>query len=73
MAELYTDRDDRDDCIVTRLSPETVRLLLKKQTQTLAGKKLVYSRSHARIYSAHGASSGTVPQTLQSQASCGLF
>jgi transposase len=52
------------DGIVTHISPETVRLLLKKQTQTLAGKKLVHSRSHARVHSTDGASSGTVPPTV---------
>ena len=61
------------DGIVTHLSPETVRLLLKKQTQTLAGKKLVYSSSHTRIYPPNGAYSGVVPKTLRSQASNGLF
>ncbi len=61
------------DGIVTHLSPETVRLLLKKQTQTLAGKKLVHSGTHARIHSTDGAYSGVVPKTLRSQASDGLF
>lgn len=61
------------DGIVTRISPETVRLLLKKQTQTLAGKKLVHSRNYARIHSADGACFRTVPHTLRSQASAGLF
>ena len=47
--ELLTQEVLRDG-IVTRISPETVRLLLKKQTQTLAGKKLVHSGSHARVH-----------------------
>jgi len=61
------------DGIVTHISPETVRLLLtlalagsarEKQTPTLAGKKLVHSRSHASVHSTDGASSGTVPATV---------
>jgi transposase len=52
------------DGIVTRVSPETVRLLLKKQTQTLASEELVYSRSDSRIYQAHGTYFGTIPKTI---------
>ncbi len=61
------------DGIVTHCSPETVRLLLKKQTQTLASEELVHSRSHARVHSPNGACSRVVPKTLRSQASDGLF
>ena len=61
------------DGIVTRVSPETVRLMLKKQTQALAGKELVHSRSYSRIYQAHGTYSGAIPKTIRSQASKGLF
>ena len=43
-----------------------VRLLLKKQTQTLAGKKLVHSRSHASVHSPNRAYSVVVPKTLRS-------
>ena len=52
------------DGIVTRVSPETVRLLLKKQTQTLASEELVYSRSDSRIYQVHGTYFGTIPKTI---------
>ena len=61
------------DGIVTRVSPETVRLLLKKQTQALASKELVHSRNHARLHRAYGTYSGALPKTIRSQASAGLF
>ena len=61
------------DGIVTRVSAETVRLLLKKQTQALASKELVHSRSYSRIYQAYGVPSGFIPKTVRSQASDGLF
>jgi len=61
------------DGIVTRVSPETVRLLLKKQTQTLASEELVHSRSYSRIHQAHGTYFGTIPKTIRFQASDGLF
>lgn len=61
------------DGIVTRVSQETVRLLLKKQTQTLASEELVYSRSDSRIHQAHGIYFGTISKTIRFQASNGLF
>jgi transposase len=59
--------------IVTHISPETVRLLLKKQTQTLASEEFVHSRSYSRIYQMYGTHSGVIPETIRSQASDGLF
>jgi transposase len=61
------------DGIVTRVSAETVRLMLKKQTQALASKELVHSRSHSRIHPADGTPSGALPKTIRFQASDGLF
>src|SRR6266498_4341010 len=42
------------DGIVSDISPETVRLLLKKTNSNPGSKKLVHSESHARIYCADG-------------------
>lgn len=52
------------DGIVTRVSPETVRLLLKKQTQTLASKELVHSRSYSRVHPTYGTYFRAIPKTI---------
>lgn len=39
---------------VATVSAETVRLTLKKQTETVAGQELVYPSHHSLVLAAHG-------------------
>ena len=52
------------DGIVEHIVPETVRLALKKQSQTLASKELVHSCNHSAISGKNGAHSPALPATL---------
>jgi len=61
------------DGIVSSISPETVRLALKKQTEALAGQELVLAPDYVEISSADGTHSALVSTTLHPPASAGVF
>lgn len=62
-----------DDEQVEDISPETVRLTLKKQTEALACQELVYLGNHARISCVYGTHSRFVCGTLRKSPSARVF